>query len=253
MDVKVFDSHLHIIDSDFPLYENNGYMPPAFTSSDYLQRTQGLGIAGGAVVSGSFQKFDQGYLVAALKQLGDTFVGVTQLPADTSDEEIRRLDAAGVRAVRFNVARGGSAPLDDLERLARRVYDIAGWHSEFYIDSRMLDGELGERVAALPAVSIDHLGMYGEGISSLLQLVEKGAKVKATGFGRVQLDPETTMRAIMDVDPTALMAGTDLPSTRAQRPFRDADLELIRKVFDEDEAEAVLWRNAEQFYLREAR
>ena len=35
---------------------------------------------GGAVVSGSFQGFDQSYLLDALDQLGPSFVGVTQLP-----------------------------------------------------------------------------------------------------------------------------------------------------------------------------
>ena len=46
--------------------------------------------------------------MAALGELGPRFVGVTQLPADTADAEIVRLHASGVRAVRFNVRRGGS-------------------------------------------------------------------------------------------------------------------------------------------------
>jgi len=45
-----------------------------------------------------------------------------------------------------------------------------------------------------------------------LELVDAGVKVKATGFGRVDLDPGEVVRRIVDVDPTALMAGTDLPS-----------------------------------------
>ena len=116
--MPVFDSHLHIIDPAHPLVENNGFVPEPFTVADYLERTRGLGIAGGAVVSGSFQGFDQGYLIDALQALGPGFVGVTQIPPDTSDERILELHLAGIRAVRFNVARGGSADLDDLERLA---------------------------------------------------------------------------------------------------------------------------------------
>lgn len=250
---KIFDAHLHIIDPGYPLYENNGYMPPAFTVSDYARDAARLNIAGGAVVSGSFQRFDQGFLVAALRALGDNFVGVTQIPAETTDEAILRLDDAGVRAVRFNVARGGSAPLDDLERLARRVHEIAGWHSEFYIDTRMLEGDLGRRIAGLPSASIDHLGLHADGLAALLTLVEKGVKVKATGFGRVQLDPVTTMRAIMVANPESLMAGTDLPSTRAPRPFQDSDFELIRNAFDDDEIDSVLWGNAARFYLHKRR
>jgi predicted TIM-barrel fold metal-dependent hydrolase len=104
----VFDAHLHIVDPAHPLVENGGYLLDPFTVADYRERIAGLGIAGGAVVSGSFQAFEQGYLVDALAALGPGFVGVTQIPSDTSDARILSLHDAGVRAVRFNVARSGS-------------------------------------------------------------------------------------------------------------------------------------------------
>lgn len=50
-------------------------------------------------------------------------MGVTQLPFDTSDEEIVRLNKLGVRALRFNVNRGGSEDISRLDYFARRVYD----------------------------------------------------------------------------------------------------------------------------------
>lgn len=77
MTQPVFDSHLHIIDPTHPLVENNGFTPNPFTVNDYQDRIQWLGIAGGAVVSGSFQAFDQGYLIDAFKALGPTYAGVT--------------------------------------------------------------------------------------------------------------------------------------------------------------------------------
>ncbi|HJG79912.1 MAG TPA: amidohydrolase family protein, partial [Brevibacterium senegalense] len=242
----VFDAHLHIVDPRFPLVENNGYLPDPFTVDDYREANahltpHGFAVRGGAVVSGSFQAFDQGYLVDALAQLGPGFAGVTQLPVEVEDQEIDRLHAAGVRAVRFNVARGGSAALDDLEHLAQRVHDRAGWHAELYIDARTIDDDLARRIAALPAVSIDHLGMHEDGLPQLLRLVEQGVKVKATGFGRIDMDPARTLAAIVDVDPTALMVGTDLPSTRARRPFAPQDLDLIRGVLTPPEQSAVFW------------
>lgn len=245
----LFDAHLHIIDPAHPLMENNGYLPGAFTVADYRRRTRGLGVRGGAVVSGSFQGFDQGYLIEALRALGPGYVGVTQIPPDTPDARILELDAAGVRAVRFNVARGGSADLASMDRLARRVHDVAGWHAEFYIDARSIDDTLFGRIAALPAASIDHLGMHAAGLPGLLRLVERGVKVKATGFGRVELDPASTIEAIMAVDPTALMVGTDLPSTRARRPFADVDLALVADVVGPQHAADVFWHNAAAFYL----
>lgn len=129
--LRAFDAHLHIVDPDHPLIENNGFMPDPFTVGDYRSRISsledhGIDIAGGAVVSGSFQGFDQGYLVEALQALGPNFVGVTQLPPGTSDGVIRSLDDAGIKALRFNVARGGSATLDELEDFAQRVHDLVG-------------------------------------------------------------------------------------------------------------------------------
>ncbi|WP_243688402.1 amidohydrolase family protein [Geotalea toluenoxydans] len=106
-----------------------------FTCEDYLARMKGYRLAGGAVVSGSFQAYDQSYLIDALKNLGPGFVGVTQLPASASDEELLRLNGAGVRAVRFNLKRGGSEDIRHLEKFARRVYDLARWHVELYVDA----------------------------------------------------------------------------------------------------------------------
>jgi predicted TIM-barrel fold metal-dependent hydrolase len=247
----IFDSHLHIIDPRFPLVPNSGYLPPAFTVGDYLVRAKPLGVAGGAVVSGSFQAFDQTYLLDALRRLGAGFAGVTQLPVTTTDAEIRRLDDAGVRAVRFNLYRGGSETLEHLDSFARRVFDLAGWHAELYLDAKDLP-VLEPMLASLPKVSIDHLGMSEEGRAALLRLVESGMRVKATGFGRVTVDVPAALTAIHRANPTALMVGTDLPSTRAKRPFADGDLDLVVDVLGDDAAEAVLHSNARAFYDRPA-
>ncbi|MDN3354375.1 amidohydrolase family protein [Actinomadura sp. DC4] len=244
----VFDAHLHIIDPGFPLTENNGYLPPAFTAEDYLRRTDPLGITGGAVVSGSFQGFDQDYLVEALRRLGTGFVGVTQLPVTVTDEEITRLDAHGVRAVRFNVRRGGSETLDHLEALARHVHEVAGWHTELYIDAADLP-DLMPVLRALPAVSVDHLGLTESGLPHLLSFVERGGRVKATGFGRVDLEVTKAVQAVVAADPRALMFGTDLPSTRARRPFDDDDLRLLTDTIGPEHVRAVLHDNAAAFYF----
>jgi predicted TIM-barrel fold metal-dependent hydrolase len=207
----------------------------------------GLGVAGGAVVSGSFQAFDQAYLTDALERLGPGFAGVTQLPATATDEEIAALDAAGVRAVRFNLRRGGSEAVGHLEPLAHRVFELAGWHVELYVDGRELPG-LERRLLALPRVSIDHLGLHPGGLPTLLRLVERGVKVKATGFGRAELDVPGALRAIAAVDPGALLFGTDLPSTRAPRAYQDDDYTLVLETLGEDKAANVFYKNAIEFY-----
>ncbi|PEK93067.1 amidohydrolase family protein [Bacillus mycoides] len=195
--MRIFDAHFHIIDFNFPIIENQGYFPPNFVVEDYQNETPNLNVIGGAIVSGSFQGFDQEYLLKALKQLGSTFCGVTQLPFTVTDEEILNLNENGVKALRFNIKRGGSE----------------------------------------------------EGLPYLLKLVDKGVHVKATGFGRVELDVENALKSIYEVNPDALMFGTDLPSTRAKRPFEYGDIKLIQQLFDEQATDKILYTNAFKWYF----
>jgi predicted TIM-barrel fold metal-dependent hydrolase len=243
----LFDSHFHIINSCFPLTPNNGYLPDDLTCSDYREQLAKYDLRGGAIVSGSFQAFDQSYLLDALHTLGPLFVGVTQLPASVSDQEILDLDGAGVRALRFNLKRGGSEDVQYLDTMARRVHELAGWHVELYVDSRELDG-LFDMLANLPAVSIDHLGLAKKGFRTLLRLAEKGVRIKATGFGRVDFDVPSAIRQLYAANPQAMMFGTDLPSTRAPRPYSDEDFLLIIDTLGEEAAQMIFYDNAAEFY-----
>ncbi len=243
----IFDAHLHIIAPGFELIPNQGYLPPWLTAADYLSVVQPLGIVGGAVVSGSFQGYDQIYLRDALSRLGPTFVGVTQLPRDVPDETILDLARCGVRAVRFNLRRGGSESADAMEEMARRVFDLAKWHIEIYADTQGL-ADFVPMLNSLPQIVIDHLGLSAQGLPTLLKLVEHGAKVKATGFGRVTFDVAAAIKAIVSVNPEALIFGTDLPSTRAPRPFSPADIEMIRNELTPNVARRVLYDNAVALY-----
>ncbi len=244
---KLFDAHLHIIDNRFPLIPNNGYLPEAFTCEDYYNRMKGYTLCGGAVVSGSFQAFDQSYLVDALKRLGPSFVGVTQLPVTVSDKELLELDRAGVRALRFNLERGGSEQLQHLDSMARRVHEVVGWHVELYADSKELTN-LYQTLVALPAVSIGHLGLSKEGFKTLVKLTERGVRVKVTGFGRVDFDVRAALYDLYSANPKSLMFGTDLPSTRATRPYRDDDFTLVVETLGAEHAIRVLYENAVEYY-----
>lgn len=247
--MMIFDAHFHIIDFNFPIIENQGYLPPNYGVEDYQNQTDDLNLLGGAIVSGSFQGFDQEYLLNALNQMGSTFCGVTQLPLTVTDEEIIELNKRGVKALRFNIKRGGSEDLSKLDYFARRVYDLVGWHTELYIDAKELP-EIAVTIENLPAISIDHLGLSEEGLPHLLKLVDKGVHVKATGFGRVEMNVENALKSIYETNPDALMFGTDLPSTRAKRPFKYADIELIQSLFDDQSTKKILYKNALKWYFK---
>jgi len=246
-DFKLFDAHFHIIDPRFPLVPNRGYLPDRYTAHDYRERLKDYDLRGGAVVSGSFQAFDQDYLVDALSRLGDSFVGVTQLPVTVSDEELTDLHEAGVRALRFNLKRGGSEDIKHLDSMARRVHETVGWHVELYIDASELNG-LVSTLLALPAASIDHLGLSADGLPDLLKLAEGGVHVKATGFGRVDFDVRQALRDLYAANPEILMFGTDLPSTRAARTYSDRDFLMVIDTLGEEAANRVLHDNAVALY-----
>jgi predicted TIM-barrel fold metal-dependent hydrolase len=244
---RLFDSHCHIIDHRFPIVVNQGYTPPNFPLEDYLAMTKPLGVVAGAIVSGSFQANDQTYLMDILPKLGAGWVGVTQIPKDYPDAEIVKLDKLGVRAVRFNVFRGRIDSVDDIVALATRAHAAAGWHAEIYTDAAAL-GPHVDRLSKLPQLSIDHLGMTEAGVPVLLDLVAAGCKVKASGFGRVKLDVPKTLEAVAKRNPNALVFGTDIPSTRAERPFQPSDIDLVERVLGPELAQKAFWDNPLALY-----
>lgn len=246
-DRRIFDSHCHIIDHAFPIVANQGYTPPHFPLEQYLAQTRPLGVRAGAVVSGSFQGFDQTYLKALLPRLGRGWVGVTQVPNDIADDEIARLSAIGIRALRFNMFRGRIDSVDELVSLACRAHAAGGWHAEIYADAAALAPHV-DKLAKLPQICIDHLGMSEAGVPALLDLVAAGARVKATGFGRAKLDVAKTLERVAAKSLDALVFGTDIPSTRAERPFEAADIATVERVLGPALAARAFWDNPLALY-----
>ena len=244
---KLFDSHFHIIDPVFPLIENQGFLPDYFTCDDYLKRLQSYDLVGGTVVSGSFQGYDQTYMKSALKKLGPQYVGVTQLPYATADEQILDLNRIGVRGVRFNLKRGLVSDLGQLSDFAKRIYDLAKWHVELYVDAKDLDDLLGT-IVNLPAASIAHLGLSREGLSNLIYLADQGVRIKASRFGCLNFDPGEAINKIVKANPDVLMFGTDLPSTRNPKPFEDNDVLLVFEGLNKNLSKKILHENAIKFY-----
>ena len=97
-------------------------------------------------------------------------------------------------------------------------------------------------------MSIDHLGLSAAGLPTLLAMAEKGVRVKACGFGRVDFDVKQAVRDLHAANPECLMFGTDLPSTRAIRPYSDRDFLLVIDALGEEAAARIFCNNAVNFY-----
>ena len=131
--------------------------------------------------------------------------------------------------------------------MAIRVFETVGWHVEIYADVHDLR-DLFASLVELPAVSIDHLGLSAEGLPLLVEMAGRGVRVRASGFGRVNLDVRKALVELYAANPASLMFGTDLPSARAARPYSDRDFQLVIDTLGDEAAERVLYKNAMDFY-----
>jgi hypothetical protein len=82
----------------------------------------------------------------------------------------------------------------------------------------------------------------------LTKLAEKGIRVKATGFSRVDFEVKNVLKELYSANPKSLIFGTDLPSTRAPNPYSDNDFMLVVDALGEEGARDVLSRNAIEIY-----
>lgn len=263
--MDIIDSHFHIIGAR-DMQPSLPMAPPPFTVDTYLQVTDKIAdsgrwgrVTGGVVVGGSRQERSE-TLLESLEQLelearsrgfarknGRNFVGVITGTADLGAERILTLHAAGIRGVRFNLLRNQRIAEGDLLSVAEKVHDIAGWTTDIAMDISERPGLVHE-LADLPAVCINHLGISGVGVPKLVELASRGVRVKATGFGRIDFAAADALDRIHRANPEALMFGTDLPGTRAQRRFERGDVDLLVDVLGEWEMRRVMHDNAADFY-----
>jgi len=64
----------------------------------------------------------------------------------------------------------------------------------------------------------------------------------------VDFDVRSALTDLYSANSRALMFGTDLPSTRAPRPYEDDDYTLILQTLGEEKAATVFYKNAIEFY-----
>src|SRR5690606_35035195 len=121
---------------------------------------------------------DNSVLLTALAGHADRLRGVVVVDAATSRDELARMHALGVRAVRINLRNKGGIGLSALERLAPAMRDL-GWHVQFQVgpDAIATVAGLAER-QGLDGV-IDHLAFMplapvGQALAALQKALDSG-------------------------------------------------------------------------------
>jgi 2-pyrone-4,6-dicarboxylate lactonase len=247
MGADVCDTHMHICGpgSDFPYDSQRIYTPPDALVSDYIKQMKALGIARVVLVQPSVYGSDNRVLLAAmaeLQQAGYPTCGVAVVEDAVSDEELARLDQAGIRGLRFNLVDvadpSQGLPLDKIRALAERVAPL-GWHVEFlahaddYPDLDTLFGDFPTDIV-LGHTGYMRIGKSTDdpGFQAMLRLAQAGkCWIKMTAPYRISAgdlpyaDAGAYARAAVAAAPARILWGTDWPHVKTAKLMpHDADM-----------------------------
>lgn len=155
------NAHCHVFGPPdrFP-YAAGAFQPAADAPKEALfALNDRLGLQRCVVVQSACHGFDNRATEDAVAARPHSYRGIALLPTDVPDAELRRLDAAGFRGVRFNYMAhlGGGTPIDQVLALAGRLAPL-GWHLQIHGDPSLLT-DLGPALRRSPVpVVIDHIG-----------------------------------------------------------------------------------------------
>ena len=155
------DAHCHVFGPGdvFPYAPERKYTPCDAPKEKLWELRDYLGLERNVIVQATCHGADNRALVDALEASNGRARGVATVKQDVSDEELRALDAAGVRGVRFNFVKRlvDTTPREVLLSIAERIKPL-GWHIVIYFEAQELP-ELYEFFTSLPTtVVVDHMG-----------------------------------------------------------------------------------------------
>jgi predicted TIM-barrel fold metal-dependent hydrolase len=219
------DCHHYLYDPSYPAVSDRVSRPDKATADDYRQLMRRLGIARHVIVQPSAYGSDNRLLLDALSGFGAEARGIAVATPDTSDAELKRLDALGVRGLRFSFAPAGSITQAMIAPLAQRVEPL-GWQVEINAWARDLPAMIALLEGLPTPVVLDHFGHIPEPegardalFGQVLRLVDKGktwvklaAPYDATKIGPpTYADSSALARAYVKAAPERLVWGTNWP------------------------------------------
>jgi D-galactarolactone isomerase len=221
------DCHMHIYDPRFT--ESNprpGLNPKNATVQDYRLLQKRIGTTRVVVVTPRNYATDNRVTVDALAQLGANARGVAVVHPTVTDAELRSLNDAGVRGIRFSLGDPKTAvvSIDMVEPLAKRMADL-GWHIQFNVDGDQIVAH-ADLLARLPSPLVfDHMGhptlpagAEHESFAIMRRLIDKGRTwIKLSGaysnstIGPPYPDATKIAQAFVKAAPERMVWGSDWP------------------------------------------
>ena len=225
------DTHVHIFESHFPLFEGRGYNPPNSTLEDLIHLHTTLGVDRVVFTQPSVYGVDNSAILKGMNVLNEKVAnkarGVCAIKMDASEASLQELHDQGIRGVRLNLDNKGGMPLEltEISKLEDKIKGF-GWHLEYLFPGKdIVELEPVLSNASVP-VSIGHFayqpataGINADGFKTLLRLVKDGNTwIKISGANRVSetdLPPYDDVlpmaRALVEANPDNVMWGTDWP------------------------------------------
>ncbi len=157
MPAGAIDTHNHVMgpQAKYPYSPSRPYTPPEANVDDLKRLRAQIGVARNVIVTPTPYGFDNRSTVDAVVELGPTARGVVLLPPDVSDNELNRLEAAGIRGARLNTQ--NPALRETLTAWAPKFRAI-NWHVQI-VGQLPVIVSLGPQIATLGhPVVIDHFG-----------------------------------------------------------------------------------------------
>jgi 2-pyrone-4,6-dicarboxylate lactonase len=235
------DAHVHVFGpvARFPFAAGRSFTPPEAPQERLGAMHAALGVERCVVVQSNAHGFDNSVTEDALRARPGARAGIALLPFDVAAAELRRLDAAGFRGVRFHFTRhlGAATPIDEMLRFAGRLVDI-GWHLQVHFESAWIH-TLAPALKRSPVpVVIDHmarvdasLGVDHADFRALRALLrDDHIWVKVSGIDRVTragppyADAVPFARALIEDAPDRVLWGTDWPHPNHSHVPDDAAL-----------------------------
>src|SRR5437763_14045534 len=149
------DCHMHIYDGGrFPPPRPESRMQPNACVPDYRQFQQRIGTSRVIVVTPAAYTTDNEVTLDAIAQLGSQARGVTVMHPTVTDAELKRMDGAGVRGIRFTQfdPKTATTTVDMIEPLAKRVQPL-GWPVRIHFPADQIVAA-GDLLLGLPATIV---------------------------------------------------------------------------------------------------
>ena len=265
------DTHVHIFESQFPLFEGRGYNPPDSTLEDLIHLHNTLGVDRVVFTQPSVYGVDNSAILKGMNLLNQKVTnkarGVCAIKMDASEASLQELHEQGIRGVRLNLDNKGGMPLEiaEISKLEDKIKGF-GWHLEYLFPGKdIVELEPVLSNASVP-VSIGHFayqpataGVNAEGFKTLLRLVRDGNTwIKISGANRVSetdLPPYDDVlpmaRALVEANPNNVMWGTDWPHpNKYEVNPNDGDLVnwFGEWIIDDAMRRRIMVNNSEAFY-----